>query len=188
MPPLHVCCHPCDFKAGRLTDPLMDAAPSCWVRAAHLRTLTRPRWKVWLSNAESENEPLCFIASSPQRKSSVVTRRQQRSESETTHLATAAVLQAQAPPHLVVAAGGVEGVGAAGEQRLVVARHQHFDVVVTFVLLRGKHTSRTAVNESRTHTHTHLSQSRGTLSGLLTARLTSAYPFCADEDLEISCP
>lgn len=39
--------------------------------------------------------------------------------------------------HLIVTAGGVEGVGAAGEQRLVVARHQHFDVVVTFVLSGG---------------------------------------------------
>lgn len=39
--------------------------------------------------------------------------------------------------YLVVTAGGVEGVGAAGKQRLVVPRHQHFDVVVTFVLSGG---------------------------------------------------
>lgn len=43
-----------------------------------------------------------------------------------------------AASHLVVTAGGVEGVGAAGEQRLVVARHEHFDVVVTFVLSGGE--------------------------------------------------
>lgn len=36
--------------------------------------------------------------------------------------------------YLVVAAGGVEGVGATGEQRLVVSRDQHFDVVVALVL------------------------------------------------------
>lgn len=38
--------------------------------------------------------------------------------------------------YLVVPAGGVEGVGPAGEQRLVVSRHQHFDVVVALVLKR----------------------------------------------------
>lgn len=40
--------------------------------------------------------------------------------------------------YLIVAAGGVEGVGAAGEKRLVITRHQHFDVVVTFVLSGGE--------------------------------------------------
>lgn len=42
--------------------------------------------------------------------------------------------------YLVVTAGGVEGVGAAGEQRLVVSGNQHFDVVVALVL-KHKHTT-----------------------------------------------
>ena len=36
--------------------------------------------------------------------------------------------------YLVVSAGGVEGVGTAGKQRLVVAWDQDFDIVVAFVL------------------------------------------------------
>lgn len=51
---------------------------------------------------------------------------------------------AKGEAHLIVTAGGVEGVGAAGKQRLIVARHQHLDVVVTFILSGTKHTFRTA--------------------------------------------
>lgn len=40
----------------------------------------------------------------------------------------------QVSSYLVVSAGGVERVGAASKQRLVVSRHQHFDVVVALVL------------------------------------------------------
>lgn len=40
--------------------------------------------------------------------------------------------------YLIVPAGGVEGVGATGEKRLVITWHQHFDVVVTFILSGGK--------------------------------------------------
>lgn len=36
--------------------------------------------------------------------------------------------------YLVVSAGGVEGIGAAGEQGLVVSGDQDFDVVVALVL------------------------------------------------------
>ena len=48
--------------------------------------------------------------------------------------------------HLVVSAGGVEGVGTAGEQRLVVAWDQDFDVVVAFVLQGVKQPRITAVH------------------------------------------
>lgn len=36
--------------------------------------------------------------------------------------------------YLVVATRGVEGVSPARKQRLIVAGHQHFDVIVTFIL------------------------------------------------------
>ncbi len=39
--------------------------------------------------------------------------------------------------YLIVAAGGIEGIGAAGEQCLIITWHQHFDIVVTFVLSGG---------------------------------------------------
>lgn len=47
----------------------------------------------------------------------------------------------QVSVYLVVSAGGVERVGAAGEQGLVVSRHQHFDIVVALVLKQQKQAS-----------------------------------------------
>lgn len=49
--------------------------------------------------------------------------------------------------HLIVAAGGIEGVGAAGEKRFVVAWHQHFNVVVTFILMGGQWTFGTKLGD-----------------------------------------
>lgn len=138
----------------RLTAPLW-LWTSCWPRSAHVHAYGPPTLGIWFK-LRPRHLHKCFkykifqhavrkwlIRRSPPTCPEEGSARPRRGGGE-------------GEAHLVVTAGGVEGVGAAGKQRLIVARHQHLDVVVAFVLSGGKHTFGTA-NERIKHTHTRCS-------------------------------